>query len=76
MLLTLPPSDSVFYLPDMERLQAEMEPSWIWGSEDVVCAQREDLAARYSSLQQVGKWESMEMEFYRYKNKFGKKYVF
>ena len=53
MRLKLPSSDSLPFLPDMERLQAEMEPGWIWGSEDFVCAQREDLAARYSSLQQV-----------------------
>ena len=50
------------FLSDVERLQAEMEPCWIWGREDLVCAQRKDLAARYSSLQQVGKYEILNMK--------------
>ena len=55
----------------MEWLQAEMEPGWIRGSEDFVCAQREDLASRYSALQQVGKWRNIEMERYK-KSKYQK----
>ena len=44
----------VVVVAGVEWLQAEVEPKWLWRSQNSLCSQRENMAARHCAIQQVG----------------------